>query len=229
MAFGRFRALSDLSFAIEPGEIFGVAGPNGAGKSTLLNVCTGLLVPTEGKIRFGAHKIGKLSPDQCAKIGVCKTFQIPTVIGSMTVLENVQVGRDFAGRGKGGPSVHAILDLLDLNEAQHDRADASDLLTRKRIMFGGALATGARIVFMDEPLGGLNQDEIKTFCAAIARVNAELGTTIVMVEHKTRALAELSNRILILNFGRQVCLDKPERVMSDPEVIDIYLGNAHHA
>jgi len=233
MRFGTFLALNDLTFSVERGEILGVAGPNGAGKSTLLNVCTGGLTATNGSIRFGDADITRLPRHACCGLGIGRTFQIPTIVSSLTVGENVLAGATFGRPEKRSRSLSADLDtILELTglAADIDRnAGLSDLLTRKRVMLASALATGAELVFMDEPLGGLNAEEIESFCALIMKVRAERALTFVIVEHKTRALAELSNRILILDFGALVCIDEPEVVLNDDRVVEIYLGKKHSA
>lgn len=233
MRFGSFLALNDLTFAVDRGEILGVAGPNGAGKSTLLNVCTGGLSATSGRIHFGDTDITRMPRHACCGLGIGRTFQIPTIVSSLTVGENILAGATF-GRPKSrsggrGADLDAILDLTGLAADTDKNAGQTDLLTRKRVMLASALATGAELVFMDEPLGGLNAGEIESFCALIQNVREERALTFVIVEHKTRALAELSNRILILDFGALVCIGPPDVVLNDDRVVEIYLGKKHSA
>lgn len=227
MRFGSFQALSDLSFDIDAGEVLGVAGPNGAGKSTLLNVCTGGLCPTSGSVLLDGQDITALPRHSRCSKGIAMTFQIPTVISSLTVAENLLVGRSFGGSHR--HDFDAIVEIAGLGDVLGADAGTVDLLTRKAIMLGAALATGPRIVFMDEPLGGLNADEIKRFVRMIDRCRQAFGVSVVMVEHKTRALAEIADRILIINFGRFVCLDRPSVVLNDDHVVEIYLGKKHDA
>ena len=232
MQFGSFFALKDLSFDIRRGEILGVAGPNGAGKSTLLNVCTGGLSATSGKVLFNGTDITGSKQHICCGLGIGRTFQIPTVLSSLTVGENILSGRIFGSEVKGqypNIPIEDVIALADLSGDLNKQAGPADLLTRKRIMLGAALATGPQIIFMDEPLGGLNAEEIESFCALIEHIRQELGITIVMVEHKTRALARVSDRILIINFGKFVCIDTPEIVLNDDHVVEIYLGKKHNA
>lgn len=227
MQFGRFQALSDLSFEIKAGEVLGVAGPNGAGKSTLLNVCTGGLCPTSGKVMLDGHEITALPRHSRCAQGIAMTFQIPTVISSLTVAENLLVGRSFGGSHR--YNFEKIIEIAGLSHMLDAEAGTVDLLTRKTIMLGAALATGPRIVFMDEPLGGLNVQEIQDFVRIIDLAKQEFGVTVVMVEHKTRALAAIADRILIINFGKFVCLDRPSVVLNDDHVVEIYLGKKHDA
>lgn len=230
--FGKLVALDHLSFAVRRGEVFGIAGPNGAGKSTALSVCTGQLAPDEGTIMFDGRSLAGRQPHQFCHAGIARTFQIPQVFSSMTVRENVEVGLEFGGRVKRGASARsadAILKLTDLLDSAELHAASVDLITRKRIMLAAALATDPMILFMDEPLAGLNEVEIDIFADLIKRVNSELGIAIVLVEHKVRTLAMLSSRIMILNFGQVVRLDEPDAIMSDPEIIELYLGKSYAA
>ncbi len=232
MQFGPFRALTDLSFQIERGEILGVAGPNGAGKSTLMNVCTGGLHASWGRVLFNGKDVTGFKRHNRCGLGIAQTFQIPTLLSSVTVGENLLAGQMFGSEARGSaPDIpmQDILYLTQLGDALNLPASQADLLTRKRIMLGAALATGPEIIFMDEPLGGLNAEEIVEFLQVIRHVREELGITIVMVEHKTRALAEIADRILIINFGEFVMLDRPEVVLNDDHVVEIYLGKKHDA
>jgi len=233
MRFGAFTALSDLNFEIRRGEILGVAGPNGAGKSTLLNVCTGGFFATGGTVSFNGRPLNRARRFECCHLGIARTFQIPKIFSSLTVEENVATGNIFGLEGRvpvtGYPSLDEILELTGLIDKRTMVAQRADLIVRKSIMLAGALATAPQIVFMDEPLGGLNSEEIDAFSALVSKVHKELGVTFVLVEHKTRALAKLSDRILILNFGKLVLLDTPDVVLNDPHVIDIYLGAKHNA
>ena len=232
MQFGPFRALTDMSFHIDRGEILGVAGPNGAGKSTLMNVCTGGLRATSGQVIFNGRDVTRFKRHARCGLGIAQTFQIPTLLSSLTVGENLLAGQIFGAEARGEPtgiSMDEILFLTQLENSLGMDAAQADLLTRKRIMLGAALATGPEIIFMDEPLGGLNTAEIVEFLQVIRHVREELGITIVMVEHKTRALAEIADRVLIINFGEFVMLDTPQVVLNDDHVVEIYLGKKHDA
>ncbi|SNT76169.1 ABC transporter ATP-binding protein [Paracoccus seriniphilus] len=232
MKFGPFRALTDLSFHISRGEILGVAGPNGAGKSTLMDVCTGGLKASAGEVIFDGRTITSCPRHVRCGLGIAQTFQIPTLLSSLTVGENLLAGHLFGHEARGTPSGIALEEILSLTRlGDHLDMDAAraDLLTRKRIMLGAALATGPEIIFMDEPLGGLNSEEIAEFLDVVRHVRDSLGVTVVMVEHKTRALAEIADRILIINFGEFVMLDTPSIVLNDDHVVEIYLGKKHDA
>lgn len=232
MRFGNFDALSNVSFGIEGGEILGVAGPNGAGKSTLMNVCTGGLTATSGRVMHNDTDITRLRRHHRCGRGIAQTFQSPMLITSLTVGENLLAGQVFGTQARGTPpilSIEEVTDLVGLGDMLDRRANDVDLLTRKRIMLGAALATGPGIIFMDEPLAGLNTAEIDQILNMVRTLNNRLNITIVMVEHKTRALAEIASRILIINFGKLVMLDRPEVVLNDDHIVDIYLGRKHDA
>ncbi len=231
--FGVLMALSDVSLEIQPGEILGIAGPNGAGKTTLLNVCTGLLAPSSGQVLVEERNLGGNRPHVFCRAGVARTFQIPQVFGSMTVRGNVWTGARFGladkGRGDTGDAVAAALAATGLTALADQPVAKADLLTRKRIMLAAALATQPKLLFMDEPFGGLNAGEVDTFAGLVRELHRQLGIAFVVVEHKVRALAALSHRMLILNFGQVLMLDTPERVMADENVIRIYLGKRNLA
>lgn len=232
MRFGSFAALSDLSFDIEKGEILGIAGPNGAGKSTLMNVCTGGLIASSGNVIYNDTDMTRLRRHRRCGLGIAQTFQIPTLLASVTVGENLLTGRIFGTEARGHDprsSLDEIAGIVGLTDQLETPAFQADLLTRKRIMLGAALATEPQILFMDEPLGGLNTVEIEEILKIVRRIRTELGVTVVMVEHKTRALADIADRILIINFGELVMLDTPGVVLNDDHVVEIYLGKKHDA
>lgn len=232
--FGALKALNDLSFDIRRGEILGIAGPNGAGKSTLLNVCTGVLKPSSGTVSFEGQVVAGLPAHRYCSLGIGRTFQIPQIFSSMTVEDNVATGAMFGPAERLGAAqiksrVDEVLAITGLAQQRRQPAGQADLLTRKRIMLAAALATEPRLVFLDEPLSGLNTEEVEIFVALFRRLHATLSLTLVVVEHKVRALADLSDRILILNAGTLLCLDRPEAVLRNAQVIDIYLGARNFA
>ncbi|HXV26180.1 MAG TPA: ATP-binding cassette domain-containing protein [Alphaproteobacteria bacterium] len=228
MKFGPLRALNRLSFEVLEGEVFGIAGPNGAGKSTLLNVCSGFLKPTGGQVFFGGERIDGKAPHQLCRRGLVRTFQVPQVFGSMTVAGNLEIGATFAGRRELGDRFEQVMDtvveLTGIGPQLNRRAGAVDLLTRKTTMLAAVLATSPKLIFMDEPLAGLNLDETQFFVDLIRRLHNEIGITFVVVEHKIRALSALSDRLMVMHFGQCICLDKPENVVRNELVISVYLG-----
>jgi len=226
--FGVPKALDDLSLDIRSGEILGIAGPNGAGKTTLLNVCTGAMPPSAGTLTFESHAVADLPAHRCCRLGIARTFQIPQIFSSMSVEENVATGAMFGARAPAAEALEAkvsdVLTITGLIGQRREPASRADLLTRKRIMLAAALATEPKLIFLDEPLAGLNAEEVDIFVGLFRRLHTALDLTLVVVEHKVRALASLSDRILILNSGSLLCLDRPDSVLRDARVIDIYLG-----
>ncbi len=231
--FGSFTAIDGISFDIHRGEVLGIAGPNGAGKTTTLNLCTGVLPVSSGQISFEGQQVDKLPAHRCCHLGIARTFQIPKIFSSMNTWKNVYTGSRFGRPGiertKYDAHVSEVIDLVELSESKLMPVSDSDLLTRKRIMLGAALCSRPKILFLDEPLAGLNADEMDTFIDIFRRIHASLDVALVIVEHKIRALELLSDRILILNFGSVLTIDEPSVVMSDPEVIEIYLGKGNLA
>jgi len=233
--FDAIVALNDLTFEVKPLEIFGIAGPNGAGKSTLLNVCSGALAPDEGRIVFDGQPVEGLPPYRMCQKGVGRTFQIPQVFDSLSVEENVRIGRMFGASIKpdydaaSPQSTEYILDMTTLSRQRNLAAGKADLLTRKLIMLAAVIATQPKLVFMDEPLAGLNTAETDKFASLIAQLHAKLAIPFVIVEHKIRALSSLSDRLMIIHFGSCICLDTPEIVVKDERVIDVYLGMEYNA
>jgi branched-chain amino acid transport system ATP-binding protein len=230
-SFGALVALDSLSFDINAGEIFGTAGPNGAGKSTLLNVCTGMLKPNAGKIFFDNERIDGWPPHRLCHKGLARTFQIAQIFDSMSVAENIAVGTDF-GLGRKSTDGRTkkefrdeILTECGLNPKRDMMAGKVDLLTRKMTMLAAALATKPKLVFMDEPLAGFTSAEIDQMVALILHLRKTLEITFMIIEHKVRALAYMSDRIMILHHGQRICLDAPLNVMRDPKVVEIYLGS----
>lgn len=229
--FGALLALNDLSFELRRNEIFGIAGPNGAGKSTLLNVCSGVLKPTFGKIVFEGKNVGGLAPYKMCHKGIGRTFQIPQGFSSLSIQENVEIGMTFGdtSSGTGKEFIEELLENTGLKNHRDEQAGKVDLITRKMTMLAAVLATKPKIVFMDEPLAGLNADEIQVFADLISQLHERAQVTFVIVEHKIRALSKLSGRLMIIHFGKCICLDVPEAVVKDEYVREVYLGTAFDA
>ena len=231
--FGALIALNNVTFGIFRGEMLGVAGPNGAGKTTLLNVCTGVLPVSAGAIEFEGRRVDKLPSHKCCHLGIARTFQIPHIFSSLTVEENVAIGAEFGQHHKGASGHTSLaeqtMELVGLEQQRTMPVAQADLLTRKRIMLAAALATQPALLFLDEPLSGLNADEVEVFVDLFKSLHKALDLTFVIVEHKVKALSRLSDRILILNFGSVLTIDTPDDVLNDPEVIDIYLGSRNLA
>ncbi len=225
--FGELVAVDDLSFHVRDGQIYGIAGPNGAGKSTVFNLITGNY-GYEGKIEFQGKKITGLSPHRIAQAGIARTFQIPKVFPSLTVKKSISVGSRFGARGGLDPAhVEEVIRFVELEEEQNQKTGRLNLLGKKKLMIGAALAIKPKVLMLDEPMAGANAKEIKDLMDLIRRINGELGITVIIIEHFMKVLTELTEELLIIESGRMICCDAPEVVTNNPEVIESYLGKAY--
>jgi branched-chain amino acid transport system ATP-binding protein len=224
--FGDFPAISNLDFSVESGDIFGIAGPNGAGKTTLFNIITGMLPSSSGEIFFNDKKITGLRPCRICHIGIARTFQVPTVFSTMTILENIEVAAHF-GRKDGNDSskiVQEILNIFGLKEKKNLLTESLNLFDKKLTMLAAALATNPKLLLLDEPIGGLSPLEVNNYIFLLKKVHKELSITIVIIEHLMKVLTELAQRLLILRNGEKICIGPPEEVTNNKEVIEAYLG-----
>lgn len=227
--FGQLVAVGDLSFEVHKGQIYGIAGPNGAGKSTVFNLIVGKY-GYEGRIEFDGRSITGLSPDRIAKRGIARTFQIPQIFPSLTVEKSISVGSRFGARSGFSPDhVRQIIDFVGLTGERRQKTGKLDLLGKKRLMIGAALATRPKIFMLDEPMAGSNAQEIRQLMDLIRRINGELDVTIIIIEHFMRVLTELTETLLVIESGRLICCDDPETVAADPKVIECYLGETYAA
>lgn len=222
-SFGKLAALSDVSFRVEQGEIFGIAGPNGAGKSTLFNVITGNYTPTAGKATFQGHDITGLSPDKICHLGIGRTYQIPTTFHSLSVRDNIRIGSTFGGSHT--RKVSEILEFLNLNPIAELPASNLDLFSTKLVMLGGVLATNCKLLLLDEPMAGFSMPEINKFVDVLRLINKEWNVTIVIIEHLLDILINLTGRMLILSNGSLLYLGDSRGVTSDQRVVEVYLGS----
>lgn len=222
--FGALVAVNNLSFVVEKGQIFGIAGPNGAGKSTVYNLITGFY-DFEGSIRFDGKEIAGLKPHQIARLGISRTFQIPQTFPSLTVEQSIDVGNRFGNRRRYDRNrIEKVIDFLDLNSQRKEFTGTLNLLGKKKLMIGAALATDPRILMLDEPMAGSNAHEIKALMELIRQMNEDLGITIIIIEHFMKVLTELTQTLLIIETGTEICCGDPVAVTSDPKVIECYLG-----
>ena len=225
--FGAVAALDGVSFDVGEGEIFGIAGPNGAGKTTLFNVLAGAH-RGQGKALYRGRDIIGLRAHRICQLGIARTFQIPEAFASLPVSENVRVGAHF-GAGLSGSEeaaeVRRAIDFVGLTDAADASAAQLKLLDKKRTMLAAALATRPGLLLVDEPMSGLNPGEMHEAVELFRRINQELGIGIIIIEHFMKVLTDLASRLLILNYGRTVCVDEPEVVLRDPRVIQCYLGD----
>ncbi len=225
--FGALVAVNNLSFEVEEGQVFGIAGPNGAGKSTLYNLITGNY-SYEGKVTLEGQDISGLPPHRIARRGIARTFQVPEIFPSLTVEEAVHVGSRFGSKG-GVDFEHsdAIIDVVGLGDDRHLNTGSLNLLGKKKLMVGAALATKPKILMLDEPMAGSNTTEILSLMELIKKINKDLGVTIIIIEHFMKVLTDLAELLMIIESGTLVCCGKPAEVIKDERVIKSYLGDSY--
>lgn len=220
--FGNLIALSEVSFAIQREEIFGIAGPNGAGKSTLFNVVAGHYPPSSGQIFLDGKNITGQKADSVCRAGLARTFQIPQAFPSLTVYENINIGATFGGRNN--DKAREVIKLLGLEDVAQAQAQNLDLYTLKLIMLGAALATDCKLLMLDEPMAGLTMVEINNFLELVREINSSWRITVIIIEHLLDILIDMTSRLLVLDNGRTIYLGLSDQVFNNPEVVDIYLG-----
>ena len=238
--FGGVKAVNDVSFSIDPGMIYAVIGPNGAGKTTLFNLITGVYKPTSGRILLNGEEIQGKSPDSLARRGVARTFQNLQVCMNMSALENVMVGahlrldRNLIKGALHLPSITrrdaelreeaaGLMEFVGLGKQVGMRADAMSYGALKRLEIARALAMQPKLLFLDEPAAGLNHTETHEIDELVRKV-ADSGVTCVLVEHDMKMVMNLSQRILVLDYGRKLAEGTREEVRNNPDVIAAYLG-----
>ncbi len=229
-AFGGFMALSDATLHVGEGEIVGLIGPNGAGKSTFFNCIAGDLAPTSGAIRFAGTDVTQLPPEEHAKLGIGRTFQVPATFEDMTILENVMVGAFLRHphRRDAEAKAQEVLRLTGLDPQAMQRARSLGTPGRKRLEIARVLASEPKLLLLDEALAGLTPSEIQRAIELVRRIHG-LGITIVIVEHIMEVILTLAQRVLVFNHGRTIAQGKPEDVVNDAQVIEAYLGHKRHA
>ncbi|MCS7235542.1 MAG: ABC transporter ATP-binding protein [Armatimonadota bacterium] len=228
--FGGVQAVRELDLEVGEGEIFGLLGPNGSGKTTVFNLVAGVLAPDAGEIRFGGVLLNGLPPHRRAALGVARTFQLVRSLGRLSVADNVAVARLYGATP--ARSVDAarqeasqLLALVGLAGKAHLPAASLNLAERRRLEVARALATRPRLLLLDEPLAGLNADEVQAEVGLFRRLREE-GLTLVLVEHNVPAVRSLCDRVAFLHAGEKVAEGSPEQVLSHPRVVEVYLGGA---
>jgi branched-chain amino acid transport system ATP-binding protein len=224
--FGAVVIAENLDLELGEGEALGMLGPNGAGKTTLFGIITGMLAPSAGQIVFLGHDITRLSAAHRCRLGMARSFQIPQPFGGMSVCENLVVAGAFAKRCREREVYDLAAQILDdcgLGEKANVKADKLTLLDRKRLELARALATGPRLLLLDEVAGGLSEMECETLVALIRRIR-ETGVSIIWIEHIVHALLATVDRIVVLAGGTFIADDRPAEAVRHPKVAEIYMG-----
>lgn len=244
LRFGGVKAITDISFNVLKHEIRAIIGPNGAGKSSLLNCINGIYKPQEGSILFSGQVLADISPNVVANNGVSRTFQNLALFKRMSVLENIMVGRtlhttsNFWEVGFGLPKAmkedrknkekcEEIVKFLEIEHIKDAPVGKLAYGLQKKVEFGRALATEANILMLDEPMAGMNVEEKREMCKFILKVNDEIGTTIILIEHDMGVVMDISDRVVVLDYGKVIGDGPPDEVRSSQAVIDAYLGASH--
>ncbi|MDH6197383.1 branched-chain amino acid transport system ATP-binding protein [Mycobacterium frederiksbergense] len=233
--YGGLTAVDGISVAVHAGEVFGIAGPNGAGKTTFFDVVTGMTGATSGQVRYQGTDVTSASITRICHLGIARTFQHPSVFDTQTVLANAVVGAQF-GTGKRWWSAlrkdpdalekaWSELEFVGLAGRSDDQAGPLPVFDKKKLMIASALATEPKMLFLDEPFGGLSLAEIDELLDLLTAIK-ERAVTIVLIEHVMRALMTLSDRVLIMNQGRKLFEGTPDEMLSHEEVVRVYLGEA---
>ena len=223
--FHGLRAVDDVSVSVGAGRIFGLIGPNGAGKTTLFNTVSGMVRPSSGTVVFEGRDLARLGPADRSRLGIGRTFQIVKPFGGLSVRDNVLVGALTRGQSvaEARRTAEATLARLRLTHLSDALAASLPLALRKRLEVARALATGPRLLLLDEIMGGLNPTEVNETLALIRALNAE-GLTFLVIEHNMNAIMQIAETVLVLNQGRLIAQGPPVAVTRDPHVIAVYLG-----
>ena len=244
LAFGGVKALSDISFDVKEHEIRAIIGPNGAGKSSMLNCINGVYTPQQGSITFRGQTFTHMNSHQVAVMGVARTFQNLALFKGMSVLDNIMSGRNLKIKSnllmqaiRIGPAqkeefmhreaVERIIDFLEIQPIRKTPVGRLPYGLQKRVELGRALAAEPQILLLDEPMAGMNVEEKQDMCRFILDVNGQFGTTIVLIEHDMGVVMDISDRVVVLDYGKKIGDGTPEAVRSNQDVINAYLGVAH--
>ena len=223
--FGGLRAVSALSFNLEKGEILGLIGPNGAGKTTAFNLMAGFIAPTSGVVKLDGENIVGLKPHAVVKRGIARTFQIVKPFRKLSCLENVTLATFLhqANRAKAEAEALRTLDIVHMADRRGRHASDLTLGEQKRLEIARALGTRPKILFLDEPMGGLNPTELENACGFVQRISDD-GVTVILVEHHMKAIMKICDRVVVLNHGVKIADGTPQEVMQNHDVVTAYLG-----
>jgi branched-chain amino acid transport system ATP-binding protein len=244
LAFGGVKALQDVSFDVREHEIRAIIGPNGAGKSSMLNVINGVYTPQQGRITFLGKVRANMDPHDAAASGIARTFQSLALFKGMSVLDNIMTGRNLRMRTgvllqaihlgyaraeelRHRQYVEQIIDFLEIQAYRKTPVGRLPYGLQKRVDLGRALAMEPRLLLLDEPMAGMNIEEKQDMSRFVLDVNDEFGTTIVLIEHDMGVVMDISDRVVVLDYGRKIGDGSPDEVRSSQQVIDAYLGVAH--
>jgi len=244
LSFGGVKALSDISFDVREHEIRAIIGPNGAGKSSMLNCINGVYTPQHGQITFRGQTFSHMDSHQVAVMGVARTFQNLALFKGMSVLDNIMTGRNLRMKSnlllqaiRFGPAereeiehrrkVEEIIDFLEIQAYRKTPVGQLPYGLQKRVDLGRALALEPQVLLLDEPMAGMNVEEKQDMCRFILDVNDEFGTTVVLIEHDMSVVMDISDRVVVLDYGKKIGDGTPDEVRNNPEVISAYLGTGH--
>ncbi len=226
--FGGLQALSDVTFDLPRGQILGLIGPNGAGKTTLFNAINGIYPPEEGRVLFNGQDITGWKPYRVAKAGLARTHQIVQPLNDLTVLENVMAGACFGHEnhplGRAREIADEVLEFVGLAERRDLLAGSLNVAQKKRLELARALASRPYLLLLDEVLAGLNPAEIAEMVQVVLKIRDQ-GVTILIIEHVMHALMNVSDRVIVLDYGKQIAEGTPEEIANNPRVIEAYLGD----
>jgi len=244
LRFGGVKALTDISFDVREHEIRSIIGPNGAGKSSMLNCINGVYTPSEGSITFRGKTFSHMNSRQVAEMGVARTFQNLALFKGMSVIDNIMTGRNLQIKSgilmqalRLGPAqreeirhrefVEHIIDFLEIQAYRKTPVGQLPYGLQKRVDLGRALAMQPQVLLLDEPMAGMNVEEKQDMCRFILDVNDEFGTTIVLIEHDMGVVMDISDRVVVLDYGKKIGDGSPDEVRSNEDVISAYLGTSH--